>query len=91
MTQMVKEFDVDGDGFIDFKEFVEVNTQGVDADEEVMENLKDAFDVDRSTYIWCNQGVERGSFGDAGVIRGGLGVVDLEKLTLIIFWNTNLR
>ena len=45
---MVKEFDVDGDGFIDFKEFIEVNMQGVDTDEEVMENLKDAFDVEIS-------------------------------------------
>ena len=73
MTQMVKEFDVDGDGFIDFKEFIEVNMHGVDTDEEVMENLKDAFDVEISTYIWCNQGVERGSLGDIIVIRGGLG------------------
>ena len=85
MTQMVKEFDVDGDGFIDFKEFIEVNMHGVDTDEEVMENLKDAFDVEISTYIWCNQGVERGSLGDIIVIRGGLGVVDSEKLMLIIF------
>ncbi|XP_002525994.2 probable calcium-binding protein CML25 [Ricinus communis] len=44
VMKMIKEFDADGDGFIDFKEFVELNTQGVGSD-EVMENLKDAFDV----------------------------------------------
>lgn len=41
---LIKEIDADGDGFIDFKEFVELNTKGVDA-EEVLENLKDAFSV----------------------------------------------
>ena len=51
LTQMVREFDVDGDGFIDFKEFLEVNTHGVDTDEEVIENLKDAFDVEIYIYI----------------------------------------
>ncbi|XP_050230911.1 probable calcium-binding protein CML25 [Mercurialis annua] len=44
LIKMIKEFDADGDGFIDFQEFVELNTQGVDTD-EVLENLKDAFDV----------------------------------------------
>ena len=88
---MIKEFDIYGDGFIDFKEFVEMNTKGIDTDEEVIENLKDAFDVERSTYILCNQRVERGNFGDAGVIRGDFGAVDFEELTLIVFWNMNLR
>lgn len=41
---MILEVDSDGDGFIDFKEFVELNTNGVDQ-AEALENLKDAFSV----------------------------------------------
>lgn len=44
LQSMIKEVDKDGDGFIDLKEFIELNTKGVDSD-EVLENLKDAFSV----------------------------------------------
>ncbi|MCD7461544.1 putative calcium-binding protein cml25 [Datura stramonium] len=51
--RMISEVDADGDGFIDLREFVELNTKNVDSD-EVMENLRDAFsvfDVDRNGSI----------------------------------------
>lgn len=41
---MIREVDADGDGHIDFNEFVELNTKGVDSD-EIMENLREAFSV----------------------------------------------
>ncbi|KAF5748041.1 putative Polcalcin Jun o [Tripterygium wilfordii] len=41
---MIKEIDADGDGYIDFDEFVELNTKGID-NNEALENLKDAFSV----------------------------------------------
>lgn len=44
LRRMIKEVDSDGDGFIDLKEFIELNTKGVDSD-EVLESLKDAFSV----------------------------------------------
>lgn len=44
LNHMILEVDSDGDGFIDFKEFVELNTNGVDP-AEALENLKDAFSV----------------------------------------------
>ncbi|WCJ39637.1 hypothetical protein M5689_020611 [Euphorbia peplus] len=40
LQKMVKEFDSDGDRFIDFQEFVELNNHGVDT-----ANLRDAFSV----------------------------------------------
>ncbi|KAM0961097.1 hypothetical protein ACFX2I_020415 [Malus domestica] len=44
LNSMISEVDSDGDGFINFKEFVELNTKGVDS-AEALENLKDAFSV----------------------------------------------
>ncbi|XP_055815374.1 probable calcium-binding protein CML25 [Solanum dulcamara] len=51
--KMISEVDADGDGFIDLREFIELNTKNIDSD-EVMENLKDAFsvfDVDKNGSI----------------------------------------
>lgn len=44
LEKMIREVDADGDGHIDFNEFVELNTKGVDSD-EIMENLREAFSV----------------------------------------------
>ncbi|KAF2311861.1 hypothetical protein GH714_027037 [Hevea brasiliensis] len=44
LHKMITEFDAEGVGFIDFQEFVELNTQGIDTD-EVLENLKNAFSI----------------------------------------------
>ncbi|KAL8150752.1 hypothetical protein V2J09_020560 [Rumex salicifolius] len=41
---MIREVDSDGDGFIDLREFIELNTKGVDSD-EIMVNLREAFSV----------------------------------------------
>ncbi|KAL3824246.1 hypothetical protein ACJIZ3_020275 [Penstemon smallii] len=53
LDSMIKEVDSDGDGFIDLHEFVELNTKDIDYD-EVLENLKDAFqvfDIDKNGSI----------------------------------------
>ncbi|KAL6505851.1 putative calcium-binding protein cml25 [Orobanche minor] len=50
---MIQEVDSDGDGFIDLQEFIELNTNDVGFD-EVLENLKDAFqvfDIDKNGSI----------------------------------------
>lgn len=44
LKKMLVEVDSDGDGFLDFDEFVELNTKGVDTD-KILEDLKDAFKV----------------------------------------------
>ncbi|KAL9265302.1 putative calcium-binding protein CML25 [Drosera capensis] len=41
---MIDEVDSDGDGFIDLKEFIELNTKGIDAD-DFEQNLREAFSV----------------------------------------------
>ncbi|KAK6134298.1 hypothetical protein DH2020_031896 [Rehmannia glutinosa] len=53
LKTMIQEVDSDGDGFISLKEFVELNTKDIDYD-EVLENLKDAFqvfDIDKNGSI----------------------------------------
>ncbi|KAL3635944.1 putative calcium-binding protein cml25 [Castilleja foliolosa] len=50
---MIEEVDSDGDGCIDLQEFIELNTNDVGFD-EVLENLKDAFqvfDIDKNGAI----------------------------------------
>ncbi|GFP83556.1 probable calcium-binding protein cml25 [Phtheirospermum japonicum] len=50
---MIGGVDSDGDGFIDLQEFIELNTNDVGFD-EVLENLKDAFqvfDIDKNGAI----------------------------------------
>ncbi|GAB2229961.1 hypothetical protein Drorol1_Dr00014217 [Drosera rotundifolia] len=41
---MIEEVDSDGDGFIDLKEFIELDTKGFDAD-DFEQNLREAFSV----------------------------------------------
>ncbi|KAL9255389.1 putative calcium-binding protein CML25 [Drosera capensis] len=41
---MIEEVDSDGDGFIDLKRFIELNTKGFDAD-DFEQNLREAFSV----------------------------------------------
>ncbi|KAL8142077.1 hypothetical protein V2J09_015109 [Rumex salicifolius] len=44
IVAMIREVDSDGDGFIDLGEFIELNTNGVDY-EEIVLNLREAFSV----------------------------------------------
>ncbi|KAE8663878.1 putative calcium-binding protein CML25 [Hibiscus syriacus] len=44
LRNMIQEVDADGDGFVDFEEFLELNTKGVDSN-EVLQDLKEAFSV----------------------------------------------
>ncbi|KAL8161213.1 hypothetical protein V2J09_012702 [Rumex salicifolius] len=44
IVSMIREVDSDGDGFIDLREFIELNTKEVDS-EEIMSCLREAFSV----------------------------------------------
>ncbi|KAK9085278.1 hypothetical protein Sjap_025689 [Stephania japonica] len=53
LGKMMREADLDGDGFIDLNEFIEMNTKGVESTDE-MEDLRNAFmvfDVDKNGVI----------------------------------------
>ncbi|XP_052187213.1 probable calcium-binding protein CML25 [Diospyros lotus] len=57
LEAMIRAVDADGDGFIDFDEFVALNTNDVDSD-EVLENLKEAFsvfDIDKNGSISADE------------------------------------
>ncbi|XVF85441.1 hypothetical protein PTKIN_Ptkin17bG0118500 [Pterospermum kingtungense] len=98
LQKMIKEFDADGDGFISFKEFVELNTKGVDSD-EALENLKNAFsvyDIDGNGSISAEELYEvLKSLGEecsiaecrkmiSGVDNDGDGMIDFEEFKVMM-------
>ncbi|KAJ4710067.1 Calcium-binding protein [Melia azedarach] len=98
LDKMMREIDSDGDGFIDYNEFVELNTKGVDSD-EILENLKDAFsvyDIDGNGSITAEELYEvLRSLGDdctiaeckkmiSGVDSDGDGTIDFEEFKVMM-------
>ncbi|KAI3730686.1 hypothetical protein L1987_61859 [Smallanthus sonchifolius] len=95
---MMTEADGDGDGYIDLKEFIELNTNGIDS-VEWLENLKDAFsvfDVDKNGAITADelQNV-LGSLGEectigqcrkmiAGVDKDGDGKISFDEFKVMM-------
>ncbi|XWS22878.1 hypothetical protein CRYUN_Cryun29cG0073900 [Craigia yunnanensis] len=104
LQKMIKEFDADGDGFINLKEFVELNTKGVDSD-EVLENLKDAFslyDIDGNGSISAEELHKvLESLGDecsiaeckkmiSGVDNDGDGMIDFKEFKVMMMAGASL-
>ncbi|KAI3817303.1 hypothetical protein L1987_11092 [Smallanthus sonchifolius] len=101
---MMTEADSDGDGFIDLKEFIELNTNGIDS-VELLENLKDAFsvfDVDKNGAITADelQNV-LGSLGEectigqsrkmiAGVDKDGDGKISFDEFKVMMMSGSRL-
>lgn len=98
LRRMIKEVDSDGDGFIDLKEFIELNTKGVDSN-EVLESLKDAFsvyDIDGNGSISAEELHEvLGSLGDdcsiaecqkmiSGVDANGDGMISFDEFKVMM-------
>ncbi|CAN2060861.1 unnamed protein product [Malus fusca] len=98
LNSMISEVDSDGDGFINFKEFVELNTKGVDS-AEALENLKDAFfvyDIDGNGSISAEELYEvLRSLGDecsidecrkmiGGVDSDGDGMISFEEFKVMM-------
>lgn len=57
LQNMIKEVDGDGDGFINLREFIELNTKDIDST-EVLENLRNAFsvfDIDKNGLITAEE------------------------------------
>ncbi|KAE8707299.1 putative calcium-binding protein CML25 [Hibiscus syriacus] len=92
----------DGDGFIGFEEFVELNTKGIDSN-EVLENLKDAFsvyDLDGNGSISADELHKvLQSLGDdcsiaecrqmiSGVDNDGNGLIDFEEFKVMMMAGT---
>lgn len=105
LDKMMKEIDSDGDGFVDFDEFVELNTKGVDS-EEIMTNLKDAFsvyDIDGNGSITAEELFEvLKSLGDecslaecrkmiSGVDSDGNGTIDFEEFKVMMMMGSRLE
>lgn len=98
LRTMIAEVDSDGDGFIDLEEFIELNTKGIDHD-EVLENLKHAFevfDIDKNGMISAEelQNVlkslgEECTFDDcrkmiSGVDSDGKGSINFEEFKVMM-------
>ncbi|KAG2269613.1 hypothetical protein Bca4012_062636 [Brassica carinata] len=98
LEKAITEIDRKGDGYINFEEFVELNTKGMDQN-DVLENLKDAFsvyDIDgngaisaeelhevlRSLGDECSIGECRKMIG--GVDKDGDGTIDFEEFKIMM-------
>ncbi|KAK1419879.1 hypothetical protein QVD17_29299 [Tagetes erecta] len=98
LENMIQEVDADGDGFIDLKEFIELNTKDIDST-QLLENLKDAFsvfDVDKNGLITADE-LQKvlGSLGEEcsvgecrkmidGVDQDGDGVISFEEFKVMM-------
>ncbi|KAF5777215.1 putative EF-hand domain pair protein CML [Helianthus annuus] len=98
LENMIMQVDADGDGFIDLKEFIELNTKDVDSN-ELLENLKEAFlvfDVDKNGSITADE-LQKvlGSLGEectvgecrkmiAGVDQDGDGMISFDEFKVMM-------
>ncbi|KAM7255208.1 hypothetical protein ACFE04_020449 [Oxalis oulophora] len=104
LNYMIREVDSDGDGFIDFDEFVELNTKGIDSN-EALENLKQAFsvyDIDGNGSISAEELHQvLKSLGDQcpmaecrkminGVDRDGDGMIDFQEFKVMMMMGSTL-
>ncbi|KAL2894559.1 putative calcium-binding protein CML25 [Bienertia sinuspersici] len=102
---MIKEVDADGDGFIDFNEFIALNTKGIDSD-EVLRNLKEAFsiyDADGNGNITAEElQIVMKSLGDdfslgeckkmiSGVDSDGDGTINFEEFKAMMMMGARLN
>ncbi|CAN8313317.1 unnamed protein product [Cochlearia groenlandica] len=94
LQKAITEIDRKGDGYINFEEFVELNTKGMDQN-DVLENLKDAFsvyDIDGNGSISAEElhevlrslGEDECSVAECrkmigGVDKNGDGTIDFEE------------
>ncbi|KAK8657420.1 hypothetical protein V6N13_035661 [Hibiscus sabdariffa] len=105
LLNMIKEVDDDGDGFINFEEFVVLNTKGVDSN-DVLKDLREAFsvyDLDGNGSISAEELHQvLQSLGDdcsiaecrrmiSGVDSDGNGLVDFEEFKVMMMAGTSLK